>query len=225
MASVRLDFTPPDVPGITKLYIYESPTKAGAFSLIDQTTDVGSFPNYISYYSTDNAISGIDWFAIQWEDASGVQSDMSDPWQGGTTSLVQIISNRVMIRDPLASENIVVQEAEAVIEEVMMTDPYLVDPDTVSYKQKSGITLLTLARVMLTNLITQTNTSSYTAGLVSQSAGSSTQQTADISKVEKLIELANKDLGLNYSVILLMQKVCFDTPWTINEFTLEALGG
>lgn len=232
MASVRLDFTPPDIQGITKLLIYESPTPTGTFSLIETITPVGSYPDYISYHTTTRALSLTDWFAIQWEDGNGAQTEMSAPIQGGTTTVVQQIVSRVMLRDPLADENITTQEAEAVIEEVFNTDPYLVDPATVTYKQRSGITYLVLARVYLSSLATaigSSSTDSYTAGLVSQNAGTNqTQVSSGLSNIEQLIKWANQDLGLNYSVVLLLEAIDvagLDGSWDITEFTFEALGG
>jgi hypothetical protein len=229
MASVRLDFIPPDTPGITKLHIYESPTLNGVFNEIETVTSVGSYPTYITYHTTKLANDIADWFAIQWEDADGALSGLSQPIQGGTTTLVQQIVSRVMLRDPFADENIAAQEAEAVIEDVFITtDAYLVDPSIVTAKQKSGITFLTLARVYLSSIITSLSSGSlqsYTAGLVSQSAGSQsqTQNSTGLQNIQQLIEWANRDLGISYSVLLLMKEIDFGTTWEIDEWTIEAL--
>jgi hypothetical protein len=229
MASVRLDFIPPDAQGITKLHIYESATREGVFSEIEEVTPVGAYPTYITYHTTTFALDVNDWFAIEWEDADGALTGLSQPIQGGTTTLVQQIVSRVMLRDPLADENITAQEAEAVIEDVMnTTDAYSVDPTTVTAKYKSGITFLTLARVYLSSIITSMSSGSsqsYTAGLVSQQAGnqSQSQTSSGLQNIQQLIEWANRDLGLSYSVILLMKEFDFGTTWEIDEWTIEAL--
>jgi hypothetical protein len=231
MASVRLDFVPPDSPDITKLHIFEAPTKDGIFSQIEEVTSIGSYPNYISYYTTTVAANVSDWFAIQWEDSFGALSDISEPIQGGTTTLVNDIIRRVMLRDPLANEIIAQQEAEAVIENVFgVTDAYSVDQTIVTAKQKSGITFLTLARTYLSSIITSISSGtvqSYTAGLVSQSAGAGSQSsvTQGLGNIQQLIDWANADLGLNVSVIMLLKEIdVAGSTWMTSEWTLEALG-
>lgn len=230
MASVRLDFVPPNSPDITKLKIWESPSRTGVFNVIETINGVGAYPDYISYYTTQNASSPSNWFAISWEDSRGAQTELSTPIQGGTTTLVQQIISRVMLRDPLADENIAVQEAEAVIEDVFPgVDPYLIDVSTVTAKQKSGITFLTLARTYLSSIVTSISAGSgesYTAGLVSQ--GTSNQSQSQVSQgltnIKQLIDWANADLGLNYSIVMLMAEIdVAGQLWGFNEFTFEAL--
>jgi hypothetical protein len=115
MASVRLDFTPPTAPGITALHIEEASAKEGVFAEIEEVTAVGTYPNYISYYTTDNAVAANGWFRIRWEDADGIFTAYSSPLQGGTKTLVQEIVDRVMLRMPNANEIIVTQEAQAAV--------------------------------------------------------------------------------------------------------------
>ena len=54
--SVRLDFTPPSQPNMATLFVEEAPAKEGPFAAIDQTTAVGTYPNYISSYTTQLAV-------------------------------------------------------------------------------------------------------------------------------------------------------------------------
>jgi hypothetical protein len=119
MASVYIDFVPPDRPGFVKLLIYESPDADGPFVLIETVTEIGTYPNYLTQYSTDKATAVQSFFAIRWEDEKAVQTEMSEAVQGGTESLVGIVTSRVMLRSSGMSENVVVQETEDVICEYM----------------------------------------------------------------------------------------------------------
>jgi hypothetical protein len=230
VANVPLDFTPPTEPDITKLHIEEATAMIGPFSEIEVVTSIGAYPDYITRYTTTLASSLNNWFRIRWENSKGAYSPYSNPIQGGTTTLVQEIIDRVMLRDPLADENITKQEAEAVIEDVLyVTDPYAVDPTLVTAKQKSGITFLTLARVYLSSIVTSISagdTSSYTAGLVSQSSGTNSQSqiSQGLSNIQQLIEWANRDLGLDYSVVMLLAEIdVAGALWSTGEWTFEAL--
>jgi len=230
MASVPLDFTPPIEPDITELHIEEASSKDGPFNEIETVTAVGAYPDYISRYTTSLATALNDWFRIRWKDSKGAYTPYSEPLQGGTTTLVQQIVNRVMLRDPMADENVALQEAEAVISDVFrVDDPYTIDPATVTPKQKSGITFLTLARTYLSSIVTSIaagTSDSYTAGLVSQSAGTASQSeiSKGLSNIEQLIEWANRDLGLSFSVVMLLEEIeVAGSTWTINEWTIEAL--
>jgi hypothetical protein len=230
MAIVPLDFIPPTDPDITKLHIEEATDQAGPFGEIEEVTEIGTYPNYITRYTTDQAALASNWFRIRWENSKGAMSPFSEPIKGGTTTLVQQIVDRVMLRDPLANENVTQQESEAVIEDVFSTtDAYSVDPETVTAKQKSGITFLTLARVYLSSIVTSISggaVQSYTAGLVSQSAGSQAQSQVSqgMSNIEQLIEWANRDLGLSYSLIMLLKEIdVAGEYWLTREWTIEAL--
>ena len=228
MASVYLKFVPPpDTHDLTKLHIWEAPASDATFSKIDTKTDIGSYPDWIDFVETTQATSDLDWFAIQWETSAGVLSELSAPVQGRSETLVGEIVTRVLIRSPLLDENVVQQEAEAVIEDVLSgVDPYTVDRSSVTFKQKSGITFLTMARALLSSvLVSSTATQSYTAGLISQNLGTSSQQQQSLKNIEQMIEWANRDLGLNNSLIMEIQRVCVAGGWwrTLDEITIEAL--
>src|SRR5262245_35971053 len=103
MASVRLDFTPPGIPDVIELHVEEAPDSGGPFVQID-TADSGTYPNYISSYTTQLATSTTYWFRIRWETLQGVFTPYSAPLQGGTKTLVQEIVDRVMLRNPSLNE-------------------------------------------------------------------------------------------------------------------------
>src|SRR5262245_46554390 len=117
MASVRLDFTPPMLPDVTELHIEEAPTQDGTFAEIEVVTAVGTYPNYISNYTTTFATDNNYWFRIRWETSQGVSTPYSLALQGGTKTLVQEIVDRTLLRNPTLNEIIVTQEAQAVISE------------------------------------------------------------------------------------------------------------
>jgi|SRR5215471_2144627 len=205
--SVRLDFTPPTIPDVKTLHVEEAPNSTGPFVEIDSTTAVGTYPNYISYYTTQSATDLNYWFRIRWETSEGVFTPYSGSLQGGTKTLVQEIVDRVMLRNPNLNEVIVTQEAQAVVSEVMGTqDPNSLPVSAATYVQLRGMTNLTLARSLIATYLASGGTvSKFTAGLVSLQTGSTT---ADPTKaIEALIKAANDDLGLYYSVVLLMADV------------------
>lgn len=208
MATVPLKFLAPQDDNIAALRIYEAPSKDGSFVMIERVTAVGTYPNYIDEYETTLATNANDWFAIAWEDAGGALGDMSIPVQGGTNTLVQLLVDRVKLRDASLDERVVAQEAEAAISKFFnVMNPFDIDPATVSPKVMSGLTMLTLARAMLTRLFTTATTANkWQAGIVSmdQSAVKTTTQAATI---EKLIELANEELGTNFSVIFQIEEL------------------
>jgi hypothetical protein len=169
MAIVPLDFQPPEEPNIVSLHIYESAAQEGPFIQIEEVTDIGTYPSYITRYTTSLATNATNWFGIAWEDDVGAIGPMSNPVQGGTETLVNIIVNRVMLRDPSANEIIATQEAEAVISAALdVEDPYSVDPTTLTPVQIRGLTNLTLARSYMTQIVNTSSTVEYTAGLVSE---------------------------------------------------------
>jgi hypothetical protein len=207
MASVRLDFVPPSIPDVKTLLIEEAVDSSGPFSEIEQITAVGIYPDYISYYTTQLANSTTDWFRIRWETSDGVFTEYSQPWQGGTTLLVNEIVNRVLLRNPALNEIVVTQEAAAVVSEVFNTqDPWSMVLTDATYVQLRGCVNLTLARSLVATYLASGGTvSKFTAGLVSLQSGATT---ADPTKaIKALIDAANADLGLSYSVVLLMSDV------------------
>ena len=131
MASVFLNFTPPDREDLTKLRIFEATDAAGPWNEIEVVTAIGEYPNYISSYTTNLATSNTNWFSIQWEDAKGAQTDQSNAIQGGTETLVGEIVDRVLVRDNTLDEQVVLAETEALIERYFGCDPYTVDPASV----------------------------------------------------------------------------------------------
>jgi hypothetical protein len=205
-ATVRLDFIRPDIPGLVALHIYEASAPDGTFTEIERVTAIGTYPNYISEYTTTAASSVDDYFTTAWEHAGGSVTPQSAPVKGNTTALVVQIVNRMMLRDPSLDEVIAGQEAEAAISDYYnVLDPYSVDPTTVSPQKMSGLTNLALARAYLSRTITSSQANKWAAGIVSMDTSSGSSQSTDT--IKKLIDLANYDLGLNYSIVLLMQEV------------------
>lgn len=206
--SVRLDFTPPSIPDIIKLHVEEAPASAGVFAEIDSTTQVGSYPNYISYYTTQVASDLNYWFRIRWETSDGVFSPYSSTLQGGTKTLVQDIVDRVLLRNPNLNEIIVTQEAQAVVAQYFGTD----DPNSIpvtgaSYVEIRGMTNMTLARSLVATFFATGGTvSGFTAGLVSIKAGT-TGGTDPSKAIEALVKSANIDLGTGESFVLLLKQI------------------
>lgn len=207
MAKVRLDFTPPNAPGVSKLHIWEAPTPTDQFNEIETVDEVGVYPNYISYHTTSFATGPSYWFAISWEDEQGAQGDLSAPIQGNTTSLVAILVQRVMNRDPSLNEVVVTEETESTIMEFYDTeDPYSVT--TYKGSELSGLTYLVMARSYISTLVVnQAAGESYTAGLVSQKSSTSSGATDPRRMIEALITYANGLLGINTSYIALMESI------------------
>lgn len=218
MAKVTLDFIPPDAPDIVALRINESAAKTGPFVQIERTTAIGIPPDYITKYTTSLAASDADWFTISWENAAGDIGEQSAPWQGGTTSLVQKIIDRVRERDASIDERIVAQEAEGVIQWVLgdNVDPY--DPSlSVSYRQLNGMTYLVMARAYTVQAVTTSGGAidSATMGLVSfkNSSGSTSKIDAGA-----LIDLANRELGIATSFVLQLEDICQE-PFIVADFS------
>lgn len=207
MASVRLNFVKPDDEGLAKLLIYEATSKDGVYTLIETVTDIGEFPNYISYYTTDLATNANDWFVIEWEDDKGSRSPRSNPIQGNTTTAVGEVVKRVILRDPSIDEGLATQEAEITLCDYFMTDaPYDIDPLTVTYKEWGGLTFLTLARAYISEVLTGSSVSGYTAGIVAQQQGNSQKSLDDI---KRMIEEGNKLLNRNFSIVAQLEGVTF----------------
>lgn len=210
MATVRLNFIPPDDPNIAALHIYECPTADGTFTEIDRVTEIGSYPTYIDTFSTANATNASNWFEIAWEDINGQIGDPTLPVKGGTTTLVGEIVDRVLLRDSSLDDNVVAQEAEAVVQEVTGA----VEPDTlvksdVTAMQLSGMVLLTMARAAIFDMLRTQSTSGvdYTVGLVSVKQSSAVTSQRSLKLIQDIITQANKELGRNYSVVMLMEEI------------------
>lgn len=206
MATVRLDFVPPTQVGMIALRIEEAPTQDGTYTEVERATEVGSYPNYISNYTTNAAVNEIDWFRIRWEGEDGIFSPYSGSLQGGTKTLVQEIVDRTLLRNPSLNEIIVTQEAQAAIADYYHTD----DPNSIMATDASpveirGLTNMTLARSLIaTTLASGGTVARFTAGLVSLQSGTTG---ADPTKaIEALVKSANDDLGGGYSVVLLMSE-------------------
>lgn len=206
---VFLTFELPAQPDIALLRVWESDTSTGTFTQIDETSEVGSYPNYITHYTTMLAGAIDHWFAIQWVDEKGAASDLSEPWKGGVGSLVDVLMGRVLQRDTSLPAPVVIQEAEAAIEGYFGIDPYTADIYTLDdgkrYQVLSGLTYLVLARATLNEWVRSADADSVTIGMVtmkSSGAGSSS-----LKKVDELLALANGLLGTSTSVVMLMEDV------------------
>lgn len=206
MASVALRFVPPRAENLTKLRIFESTTKEGTFTVIEEITGVGDYPDYIDNYTTDEAGALDNWFAIQWVDDKGAVSELSVPVQGNTENLVSTVSDRVLQRDAALDEVVVIQVSEWVVGKTKNTEePY--DPLlTATLNELEGMTLLALARSYLSLAGSTTSEDTYTAGLVSQKVSSGSLQTVQ-GVVKWLIDEANKLLGWNWTVVMLLEDI------------------
>jgi hypothetical protein len=200
MASVALEFALPPQPDLVKVYILESSTPTGPFNVIDIITEIGSYPDYIDNYTTNQALYETDWFAIMWEDAKGAQGDLSQAMQGNTQTVVGQVADRVQQRGVTATNEVVIQESEAVCERWFGVDPYTV-PMPVSYGVLSGLTYLVMARLIVQSIVSGSS-ESYTAGLVSQKTG--TGKTDQMEFVDDLLKLAAQMLGVPEIVVLQM---------------------
>jgi hypothetical protein len=203
MASVRLDFIPPQEQGVVKLEIWESPDKDGTYSKIEDVTEVGSYPDYITYFTTDNATAGNYWFRIRWQDSGGAYSDFSEPVQGGQTSLVKVLVDRTLLRNPMLDERVVAQTAEFIIQIVMGTDnPY--DPELKpTPAQLEGMTLFCVGYSMMSSTASISSDESYTAGLISQKSGTTTKTGAQ--PWEVFLDQAGILLGFSKSFVMQMK--------------------
>lgn len=206
MPSVPLSFVPPDDENLTKLYIYESSVKTDVGTIIETVTAIGAYPNYIHEYTTDLAVSGLDWFRIQWEDDKGAKTDISSPVQGGTKTVVGKLVDRVLERDPTMSRQVVKQEAEGAIQWFYgdAVDPYDVTLNP-SYRVLNGLTYYILGRSALAmSVIGGSETQSATIGLVSMRSGTSTQTKANFAEI---MEIAFELLGKSTSLVLQMTQI------------------
>jgi hypothetical protein len=206
MAAVYLEFLPPAEENISELHVEEAPAVDGPFSEV-QSFPAGAYPNYIRSVDVTNATNPLDWFRVRWEDAAGNFTDYSSPIKGGTTTIVAQVADRVILRDSSVNPLIAGQEAEAAVQEYFgVADPYTIDPAEGTPKVLSGLTLLTLARAYTLRLIQRAETGQkWAAGLVSMDSGTASNQSW--SAIDKMIELANRELGRNYSRVLLMNEL------------------
>lgn len=207
MPSVPLRFLPPDAENLVSMKVWEAPTSDGTFTLKETVNSIGVYPDYIDSHTTTFAASVDDWFAISWVDSAGAESGLSAPIQGGTTTLVSILVDRVMQRDRSLSQSVVRQESESAIQVFLgeTVDPY--DPELaneLSYVKLNGLTYMVLARCLIMEMIESGELEKAQIGLVSFSSQTSSTKMSD---VEALIELANKALGIGTSVVLQMADI------------------
>jgi hypothetical protein len=205
MASARLDFVPPPEPDIVALRIYEAATQDGVYAQIERTTAVGTAPDWISYYTTDDAASATGWFRIAWETTGGVVGPFSPPVQGGTSSLISKVVARVMQRNVNLDEALVYQSAQYVIATFLNTE----NPDdpalTVTIKELEGLTLLTLARASMQTVMQGGQSESFTAGLVSMKSETKVGDLRDL--IKYLTDEAALLLGITNVYIMLLEDI------------------
>lgn len=185
---IPLFFIPPSDPDIVTLHVFESDNAETGFVEIDSVS-AGNYPNYISRFVTLNGISPNDWFAIQWEDAGGAKSVLSAPIQCGTNTLIGEIVDRALLRSPGLNENIVLQEAEGIVSWVYkVEDPYTINLDTVNAIWLNGLSELTMvAALYVTSAENQALSQGYSAGIISESQGSSKDALDALERLEKRI--------------------------------------
>lgn len=206
MASVTLEFLSPTDPDIVAFHLYESNSPVGSFTEVERTTAVGTYPNYIKTFTSSLAAVATDWFSIAWENAGGTISPLSQPVQGGTSSLVGIVTDRVMQRNVSLDKNVVEQEAEFVIGDYYQANPFAILPATVGYRTMRGLITLTLARAYMSMLFTSAQTNKWAAGLVSMDSSVGSLVNAE-KMFDRLVRLANNDLDRNYSAVLLVEEI------------------
>jgi hypothetical protein len=211
MASVHLDFVPPNQPNLETLKIWESTSVDGIFGVIESVTPVGTYPNYLSEYTTDQATSPDNWFAISWVDDKGAETEKSAPIQGGASTLVRRLADRVLLRDATLNELVVVQTSEwAITYALDVSDPYSIADDGATYQELEGMTFLVMAHSLITTIAATSATAgeSYTAGLISQKGATTSTASTDKTKLaQSLLDLANSLLGKNYTVVMLLEEI------------------
>ncbi len=199
--SVYLDFTPPDREDLTKLHIFEGSSAVGPWSLVETVSPVGDYPNYISSYTTALATNKLNFFTIQWEDAKGAKTEISNAIQGGTLTLIGEIVERVLVRDNTLDEQVVLAETEALLERYFGVDPYTIENSDVGYATKNSLAKIVQAKSMYSALMTgSTVGDSWTAGLVSMKSSSSTSGNA-LAIIDHLLKEAARELGLGVSIV------------------------
>jgi hypothetical protein len=208
MVSIHLDVLPPDVRDLHHLDIWESSSPDGPWTLIDQITNIGSYPGYITEITTDQARFTDDWFAVDWMDTNGANTGLSNAIKGGTETVLGIIIRRVQRLNPMVDEVVVNQETEAILEQWFNKSPYDVTTDDFDdgkmYRQLNGLSYLVLARVMLIKRMVDSDNASTTIGLVSMKSGDTKNSSAAI---QEFINIANRELGIATSLVLQMECV------------------
>jgi hypothetical protein len=170
MAAVPLTFIPPEEPGIAQLHIFESPTGDDGTFIEKDTVPAGDYPDYINHYTTHNAASVDNWFAISWSTVDGAQSPLSQPIKGNTTTLIGELVERVLLRSPELDERLVMEEAEATISYIYkVDDPYTIDVNTVNPLWLTSLAELALiASLYVTVSNVGATALDYSAGLISE---------------------------------------------------------
>lgn len=210
MATLILDFVPPEISDYTTLQVWESATKEGA-----PGSQVATFPVTFPYptrITVTTATSGTDWFSIRWAGANNLLSEFSQPIKGGTSTLIGTLINRVMLRQPNADENVVKQVAEAVVEQYLgISDVYGIDPTTLSYTQLEGLTQFIMAYTLMNEMSSTASASSgsgWTAGLVSMKATSDSAVKVSWDTVDRLLDSAKLLLGLGGFSRIANMEIC-----------------
>lgn len=206
MASVPLRFVPPNDKDLTTLLIFEGLASDGPFTQIESVSAIGTYPNFITEYTTDQAVSDNNWFSIRWIDNKNAMTEFSNPVRGHTQTLIGKLTSNVLLRDPTLDDNVVSQVAEWVVARVMNTEePWALAVSDATFAQVEGMTLLILARSTLHSLISSSSGESYTAGLVSQKSGGSTMLNRDL--IKALVDEANMLLGISFTVVMLLEDI------------------
>lgn len=206
MSSVPLEFTAPAQNDIVALRIYESDAQLGPFVQIERVTAIGSYPGYITSYTSSLGTGGVKWYTIAWEDSAGGLSDQSNPTRLGTQTVPGEIADRVLQRDINMDRSIAVQEAEAALEQYFGADPYELTISDMTYRQLRGFTNYVLATMLLQRIVKGGGTAEQvTVGLVTlkSSSGGTSFSTRE---AQSLIDRANDDLGLNQGMIVRLQR-------------------
>jgi hypothetical protein len=201
-----LRFVPPDIENLVAMKVWEGASSTGPFNQIDFVTAIGEYPTYIEHYTTANVGNPANWFALSWIDDKGAETALTAPMQGNVNTLVGEIVQRSRERMPGLSIQVVTQEAEGAIQVWMGedTDPY--DPSLIaSYRQKNGLTYLTIARTLLGELLMTSSVESATMSLVSFK-GTNTRNT--LKNIDELVAMAEEDLGISGSAVLQLEKLC-----------------
>ena len=203
--SVRLRFTAPAEENLDALLIYEAASADGPWvTPIETVTAIGSYPDYIDEYTTDQAASKVNCFAIQWRDSKGALTEISNPIQGGTTTLVGEVIQLVEQRDESLDPQVVRQEVETALEIYYGVDPYSLASEA-SYRIKNGLAKLAQARAMINPSRLVGSNTGWTAGLVSMKSGSDVE--TDTKMIQMLIDSVSVDLGLRRSRVAQMAEM------------------
>lgn len=215
MASITLKFIPPDAPDVVALRIYESPVAGGPWTQIERTTSVGTYPAYITSYTTASAVSASDFFAIAWEDVAGAVGSMSEGMQGGTSTLLSEVVDQALERAPNMDPSIVAQEAEAVIWYYAQVDPHEPRPSWMTNLYVTGLSYMTLAQSIpfqtISTEIAGGSADQWTAGLVSMKKSATTSSSSTGGPVEKLAlwleRMGKRYMGISDSRVLQMKEI------------------